>query len=164
MRRDLLAAGAKSATFAGGMGDTDYSRNLYKGPAEETTIIPVEVTKAPRKKFIPLGKTVLVRRAEAKTPSGILLADTVQQDKPAEGIVLAAGPDAVTVKPGQDIAFGRYAGAEFPLNGETLLLMSVTEILGILEDEIEPEEVTVIEAVEEPLQYDMMAGTVVAQA
>lgn len=146
MRRDVLAAGARSAQFAGGAGETDYSRNLYKGPDEEATVIPVEVTKAPRKRFTPLGKTILVRRAEAKTPAGIFLADTVQQDKPAEGTVLAAGPDATTVKVGDDIAFGRYAGAEFPLNGETLLLMPVTDVLGILTDELDEESVEVVEA------------------
>lgn len=170
MRRDVLAAGAKSATFAGGMGDTDYSRNLYKGTDEEVSIIPTEVVKAPRKTFVPLGAMILVRRAEAKTPAGVILADTVQQDKPAEGTVLAVGPDATTLQTGQYIVFGRYAGAEFPLNGETLLLMQSKEVLGFLKDEVDEEIVEVLEPrdvlddEEVQRKYDLSPSTVVGQA
>jgi chaperonin GroES len=135
MRRDVLAAGAHKAQFAQGTGETDYSRNLYKGPEEEATVVDSAPAPAKKREFTPLGKTILVRRAEAKTPSGVLIPDSVQQDKPAEGQVLAVGVEAYKfVSVGQDIAFGRYAGAEFPLNGETLLLMNVDEVLGTFQE------------------------------
>lgn len=162
MRRDLLAAGAPKAQFAGGFGDTDFGRNLYKGDDAEAVILPVEKTVAPRKRFRPLGKTILVRRAETKY-GDIVLTDAAQE-KPAEGTVLARGPEAHTVEVGEEIAFGRYAGAELPLNGETLLLMSITEVLGVIESEMDEEVIEVTIKVTPESEFEIPAGTVVAQA
>lgn len=132
-RKDVLAAGGHKATFAGGFdtGETDILRNVSPEGKEEIIVSPS--APAPRKKFIPLGETVLIRRNEAKTPSGILLADTAQKDAPVEGRVLAIGADVKTIRLGQEVTFGKYAGAEYELNGEKLLLMQIDDILGILE-------------------------------
>lgn len=135
MKKDLLARGAPSATFAGGFGETDFSRNLYKGDDTEEILAPVEHKKAARKVFTPLGEVILVRRAEAAKASEIIITETMEKDKPAEGEVLATGAKVSTVAVGDEIVFGKYAGAEFPFNGETLLLMEVREVLGIITPE-----------------------------
>lgn len=132
MKKDVLARGAASAQFAGGVGETDFTRNLYKG--DETRETLPEVTHTPKvvKAFKPLGEVILVRRAEADSLSTIIVTDTMEKDKPAEGTVLAIGAGVKTVKVGEEIVFGKYAGAEFKLNGETLLLMELREVLGIV--------------------------------
>ena len=140
MKKDVLARGASSAVFAGGFGETDVTRNLYKG---EDTEEPVTVTEPELKKalkvFIPLASVVLVRRAVAEDLSKIIITETIEKDKPAEGTVLATGPDVKSVAVGDYIVFGKYAGAEFPLNGETLLLMEVREVLGIIQEQTQGE-------------------------
>lgn len=132
MKKDVLARGAASAQFAGGFGETDVTRNLYKGTDVEEAVVPIEVKKKARKSFRPLGSVVLVRRAVAESEFNIIITENIEKDKPAEGEVLAVGAEAATVKVGNQVVFGKYAGAEFSLNGETLLLMEVREILGVL--------------------------------
>jgi len=95
-------------------------------------------------KLKPLGNRVLVQRSKVKTTKGgILLPDTAQE-KPKEGKVLAAGPgkmnddgslEAMSVKVGDTILFGSYAGTEVKeMNDENeYLILSEDEILGIIE-------------------------------
>lgn len=131
-RKDTLAAGALKATFQGGVGDIGVDRNLSKEPRNKE--IKLDAPKAVIQRGVrPLGTTILVRRAEAK-PLSILIVETVEQEKPAEGIVLDRGVEVTTVEKGDEIVFGKYSGAEFPLNGETLLLMDIAEVKGILYD------------------------------
>lgn len=141
MRRDILAAGGKKATFAGGIGgenDGDIFRNVAKD--EAPIIVPViEKKKEPKKIFKPLAGVLLVRRTESQIGNGIIITETMEKEQPAEGTVLAAGANEQGIFPGNYIVFGKYAGAEFRLNGETLLLMNADEVKGILEDEPEPE-------------------------
>jgi chaperonin GroES len=93
--------------------------------------------------FRPLGDRVLVRRVEEeeKTKGGIIIPDTVKE-KPQEGEVLSVGPGArdesgklqpLDVKVGDRILFGKWSGTEVKLDGEDLLIMKESDILGVLE-------------------------------
>jgi co-chaperonin GroES (HSP10) len=99
--------------------------------------IPAPTAAARRKKFIPAGEVLLVRRAEAKLGSGILeLAESVEKEQPAEGTIIGVSrvhEHEYTI--GQYIAFGRYSGTLFPLNGEVLLLLEAEEVKGEIVDE-----------------------------
>ena len=93
--------------------------------------------------FRPLHDRVVVRRIEAeeKTAGGIIIPDTAKE-KPQEGEVVAVGPgardDAGTliepgVKVGDRVLFGKWSGTEVRIDGEDLLIMKESDILGILE-------------------------------
>ena len=132
-RKDFLAAGARSAKFAGGMGDGDIFRNVSNEPREEfvpdTTATPVA-----KKVFRPLGDGLLVRQNEVLTPSGLALTETMEKEKPSEGTVLAIGKDVTTVSVGDTVVFGKYSGQAFKLNGEELLIMELKEVKGVISD------------------------------
>jgi chaperonin GroES len=92
--------------------------------------------------FRPLHDRVLVRRVEAeeKTAGGIIIPDTAKE-KPQEGEVVAAGGGAkgedgkvtpLDVKAGDKILFGKWSGTEVKINGEDLLIMKESDILGIV--------------------------------
>jgi chaperonin GroES len=94
-------------------------------------------------KFRPLHDRVVVRRvtAEEKTRGGIIIPDTAQE-KPMEGEVIAVGPGArnetgeivaLDVKAGDRILFGKWSGTEVKLDGEELLIMKESDIMGIVE-------------------------------
>lgn len=88
-------------------------------------------------KITPLHDRVIVKpaAAEEKTASGIIIPDTAKE-KPQRGEVLAAGPgktdEPVTVKAGDTVLYGKYAGTEITLDGDTVLIMRESDILGIL--------------------------------
>ena len=93
--------------------------------------------------FRPLGDRVLVRRVEeeAKTKGGIIIPDTAKE-KPQEGEVLAVGPGArddsgklqpLDVKVGDRILFGKWSGSEVKIDGEDILIMKESDILGVLD-------------------------------
>jgi chaperonin GroES len=94
-------------------------------------------------KFRPLHDRVLVKRvnAEEKTAGGIILPDSVQE-KPMEGKVIAAGSGTkaedgkvtpLDVKKGDKVLFGKWSGTEIKVDGEELLIMKESDILGIIE-------------------------------
>ncbi|HEU4692510.1 MAG TPA: co-chaperone GroES [Vicinamibacterales bacterium] len=94
-------------------------------------------------KFRPLHDRVLVRRIEQqeKTAGGIIIPDTAKE-KPQEGEVIAAGSGTKTedgkllpldVKAGDRILFGKWSGTEVRVDGEDLLIMKESDILGIVE-------------------------------
>jgi chaperonin GroES len=94
-------------------------------------------------KFRPLHDRVLVRRvdAEEKTAGGIIIPDTAKE-KPQQGEILAVGPGArdesgklvpVDVKAGDRILFGKWSGTEVKIDGEELLIMTESDIMGVLE-------------------------------
>jgi chaperonin GroES len=94
-------------------------------------------------KFRPLHDRVVVRRitAEEKTAGGIIIPDTAKE-KPMEGEVIAAGPGArneqgqlvaLDVKAGDRVLFGKWSGTEVKLDGEELLIMKESDIMGIVE-------------------------------
>ncbi|MDB5479714.1 MAG: co-chaperone GroES [Caulobacteraceae bacterium] len=93
--------------------------------------------------FHPLGDRVAIRRVEeeAKTKGGIIIPDTVKE-KPQEGEVVAVGPGVwdergkrvpMAVKPGDRILFGKWSGSEVIVDGEDLLIMKESDILGLLD-------------------------------
>ncbi len=93
--------------------------------------------------FRPLHDRVLVRRIEAeeKTAGGIIIPDTAKE-KPQEGEVIAVGAGArneagelipLAVKAGDRILFGKWSGTEVKVNGEDLLIMKESDILGLIE-------------------------------
>lgn len=94
-------------------------------------------------KFRPLGDRVLVKRVEeeAKTKGGIIIPDTAKE-KPQEGEVVAVGPGArddkgavvaLDLKAGDRILFGKWSGTEVKIDGEDLLIMKESDVLGVLE-------------------------------
>ncbi len=94
-------------------------------------------------KFRPLHDRVVVRRLEedTKTAGGIIIPDTAQE-KPSQGEVVSVGPGArgenneivaMDVAAGDKILFGKWSGTEVKINGEDLLIMKESDIMGVLE-------------------------------
>jgi len=94
-------------------------------------------------RFRPLGDRVVVRRVkeEQKTAGGIIIPDTAQE-KPQEGEVVAVGPGArdengariePDVKAGDRVLFGKWSGTEVKIDGEDLLIMKESDIMGVIE-------------------------------
>ena len=94
-------------------------------------------------KFRPLHDRVVVRRVEQeeKTAGGIIIPDTAKE-KPQEGEVVAVGPGArnekgeivaLEVKPGDRVLFGKWSGTEVKVDGEELLIMKESDIMGVIE-------------------------------
>ena len=94
-------------------------------------------------KFRPLHDRVVVRRLEGdqKTAGGIIIPDTVKE-KPQEGEVVAAGAGArnetgaivaLDVKAGDRVLFGKWSGTEVKIDGEDLLIMKESDIMGVIE-------------------------------
>src|SRR5215218_7406678 len=95
-------------------------------------------------KFRPLHDRVVVRRidAEEKTKGGIIIPDTAKE-KPQEGEVIAVGPGArdesgkvvaPDVKAGDRVLFGKWSGTEVRIDGQDLLIMKESDIMGVVED------------------------------
>ena len=93
--------------------------------------------------FRPLGDRVLVKRVEEeqKTKGGIIIPDTAKE-KPQQGEVVAVGPGArdekgmvqpLDVKAGDRVLFGKWSGTEVTIDGEELLVMKESDIMGVLE-------------------------------
>jgi chaperonin GroES len=94
-------------------------------------------------KFRPLHDRVVVRRIDEdeRTKGGIIIPDTAKE-KPQQGEVVAVGPGApddkghvqpLDVKPGDRVLFGKWSGTEVKIDGEELLIMKESDILGVLE-------------------------------
>jgi chaperonin GroES len=92
--------------------------------------------------FTPLHDRVVVKRVEGeeKTKGGLIIPDTAKE-KPSEGEVIAVGEGArkdsgelipMTVKPGDRILFGKWSGTEVKIEGEDLLIMKESDILGVI--------------------------------
>ena len=93
--------------------------------------------------FRPLHDRVLIRRVEAeeKTAGGIIIPDTAKE-KPMEGEVVSTGPGArgedgkiqpMDVKAGDRVLFAKWSGTEFKLDGEDLIIMKESDIMGVLD-------------------------------
>ncbi len=98
-------------------------------------------------KFRPLHDRIVVRRitAEEKTTGGIIIPDTAKE-KPMEGEVIAVGPgardeqgkiQALDVKASDRVLFGKWSGTEVRLDGEDLLIMKESDVMGIIEGQAE---------------------------
>ena len=99
---------------------------------------------ASKTKLRPLGDRVVIQPTarEEMTKSGIVLPDTVKE-KPQKGLVLAVGPgrtlddgkrESIDVKKGDTVLYAKYAGTEFKIDEEELLIVSQKDILAIVED------------------------------
>ena len=93
-------------------------------------------------KFRPLHDRVVVRRIEAdeKTKGGIIIPDTAKE-KPSEGEIIAVGPGGrdesgklipIDLKAGDRVLFGKWSGTEIKLDGEDLLIMKESDIMGVI--------------------------------
>jgi len=96
-------------------------------------------------KFRPLHDRVVIRRIEEeeKTKGGIIIPDTAKE-KPQEGEVIAAGPGArdesgklvpLELKAGDRVLFGKWSGTEVKIDGEDLLIMKESDVMGVIEGE-----------------------------
>ena len=96
--------------------------------------------------FRPLHDRILVRRIEAdeKTAGGIIIPDTAKE-KPQEGEVIAVGPGArdesgklvaLDVKAGDRILFGKWSGTEIKLDGEDLIIMKESDVMGVIDQTV----------------------------
>ncbi len=94
-------------------------------------------------KLRPLGDRVVIKPSarEEMTKSGIVLPDTAKE-KPQEGSIIAVGPgrilddgkrESIDVKPGDKVLYAKYAGTEFKIDGDELLIVSQKDILAIVE-------------------------------
>ena len=94
-------------------------------------------------KFRPLHDRVVVRRIEGqdKTAGGIIIPDTAKE-KPMEGEIVAVGPGGrdesgklipIDLKPGDRILFGKWSGTEVKIDGEELLIMKESDVMGVIE-------------------------------
>ena len=97
-----------------------------------------------KSKFRPLHDRVVVKRidAEEKTKGGIIIPDTAKE-KPQEGEIVAVGPGGrdesgklipIDVKPGNRVLFGKWSGTEVKIDGEELLIMKESDIMGVLDE------------------------------
>jgi chaperonin GroES len=95
-------------------------------------------------KFRPLHDRVVIRRIEGeeKTKGGVIIPDTAKE-KPQEGEVIAVGPGArdesgklvpLDVKAGDRVLFGKWSGTEVKIDGEELLIMKESDVMGVIED------------------------------
>jgi len=104
----------------------------------------MEVRDMAKVKIKPLGDRVVIKPEppEEKTESGLYIPDTAKE-KPQRGTVIAVGPGRVengtkiemSVKEGDKVLYGKYAGTEITIDGEEYLIMRETDILGIIEEE-----------------------------
>jgi chaperonin GroES len=99
-------------------------------------------------KFRPLHDRVVVRRIEGdtKTAGGIIIPDTAKE-KPQEGEVIAVGPGGrdeagkltpIDLKVGDRILFGKWSGTEVKIDGEELLIMKESDVMGVIEGQAKP--------------------------
>ena len=96
--------------------------------------------------FRPLGDRVLVRRVEEeqKTKGGIIIPDTAKE-KPSQGEVIAVGPGgrddngkliAIDLKAGDRVLFGKWSGTEVKIDGQELLIMKESDVMGVLDEPV----------------------------
>jgi chaperonin GroES len=95
-------------------------------------------------KFRPLHDRVVVKRieAEAKSAGGIIIPDTAQE-KPSQGEIVAVGPGGrdetgklipIDLKVGDRVLFGKWSGTEVKIDGEDLLIMKESDVMGVLDE------------------------------
>jgi chaperonin GroES len=116
----------------------------FFGPATERVALALLIdTSEASMNFRPLHDRVVVRRieGEAKTKGGIIIPDNAKE-KPQEGEIVSVGPGArddagkinpLDVKAGDRILFGKWSGTEVKIDGQDLLIMKETDIMGVIE-------------------------------
>jgi len=120
-----------------------HLKGAGKVPGKPTSPHPLAPVSHNLMKFRPLHDRVVIRRltAEQKSAGGIIIPDTAQE-KPMEGEVIAVGPGArneqgqivaLDIRAGDRILFGKWSGTEVKLDGEELLIMKESDIMGVIE-------------------------------
>src|SRR5438552_19165186 len=116
---------------------------LIRSPAPKRTFKRTSKRQIMAKtKFRPLHDRVVVKRidAEAKTKGGIIIPDTAKE-KPQEGEIVAVGPGGrdeagklipIDLKPGNRVLFGKWSGTEVKIDGEELLIMKESDVMGVI--------------------------------
>ena len=136
-RKDLLAAGQRSAQFTAGVGKGKAElKNLAPADAPRNTTVAVKIDRARHvKRIVPKGDMLLVerRKAEDVSAGGILIPED-GKDRPSEGVVIAVGKKVQDLKIGDHLLFGKYSGTEYPFGGQTLLFMREDEVIAEVED------------------------------
>src|SRR5579871_1213251 len=118
----------------------------FRGPFHSQTSAtdPVQVLRREIMKFRPLHDRVVVRRidAEEKSAGGIIIPDTAKE-KPSQGEVTAVGPGGrdeagklipIDIKVGDRVLFGKWSGTEVKIDGQELLIMKESDIMGVITD------------------------------
>ncbi len=155
-RKDVLAAGGRKMVIAGGIGESPLLERLKTlaegGEIEEAvpTFDPTPKVVEPRRKFNPNPGVYLIRQTVAKgygfssveealqadvdKSKVTLVQEETNKEQPAEGVIVEAGRGTLHTV-GTYVAFGKYAGTQFKLNGETLLFMKDEDIFGSITTE-----------------------------
>jgi chaperonin GroES len=131
------------ATPSGDAQGSDVAVPVTQHHQEGTALATATATKSATK-LKPLGDRVVIKPTarEEMTKSGIVLPDTAKE-KPQEGTILAVGPgrtlddgkrESMDVKEGQKVLYAKYAGTEFKVEGDDLLIVSQKDILAVVED------------------------------
>ena len=134
-----LAGGQRRAQFVTGNNDINAPvelKNLSTEPRMEIEVTPADRTRT-LKRLTPKGDQILVQRREAENISagGLVIPEEAQaKDKPAEGVVMAVGPNVNDVKVGDHVLFGLYAGTEYAFGIEVLLFMAESEVIATVEE------------------------------
>src|SRR5260370_32766449 len=114
-----------------------FVRHLFDCGGSSTIHSKINTIMAKKVNVTPLHDRVIVKAApaEEKTAGGIIIPDTAKE-KPQRGTVVAAGPgkkdEPVTVKAGNTVLYGKYAGTEIQIEGEEYLIMRESDILAIV--------------------------------
>src|SRR5579885_3670884 len=119
-----------------------------RGAGRGTSRLPLQATRSKLQedimKFRPLHDRVVVKRidAEEKTAGGIIIPDTAKE-KPSQGEVIAVGPGGrdesgklipIDVKVGDRVLFGKWSGTEVKIDGQELLIMKESDIMGVIDE------------------------------
>lgn len=162
-KKDVLAAGGRKMVSAGGIGDSPLDiklKQIAAGEIEDPALsrndvdFTVEKPKTPTYKFIPKNKHLLVRRDAAFEMSTVIVTETIEKEQNNTGVILESNSVDYTV--GTRVIFGKYAGTEYRLNGEILLILRDEDIQGLLvlaDQDVEIEET-----------FEVPAGTPIAEA
>lgn len=175
-KKDKLAAGGRTMVIAGGIGESPLMQKIAE--AESAGVVEVREEAVPAfhrpqvksRRFNPNPGVYMVRQAvdttvsysgiESALASGedkaklLLVQEDANKEQPAEGYIIEAGSGCIHPK-GSYIAFGKYAGTQFKLNGEVLLFMRDEDIFGTITDPS-------TELIEE--EFEVTPGSVIATA
>jgi chaperonin GroES len=126
-------------------GEIDHNE-LFGATASLTALVAFSISWEDIMKFRPLHDRVVVKRidAEEKSAGGIIIPDTAKE-KPSQGEVIAVGPGGrdeagklipIDVKEGDRVLFGKWSGTEVKIDGQELLIMKESDIMGIIDQPV----------------------------
>jgi co-chaperonin GroES (HSP10) len=137
MAKDQLARGARSATYfnSGKAGEEVELKNIApEGSFEKVKVVKKSKPKKDKRRVVPKGLQILVQRREPENLyAGILELPEGSKERPAEGTVIEVSKNVTEVKKGDVVLFGIYAGTEYPWGAETLLFITESEVIAVVE-------------------------------